>query len=117
MPPLPPGLEGGVSDIEAPPAPSALEEEDEEEEEGGVVEEGCWSWCTGVPSGVGSGEPCGVTLGLLRGLEDRPVDAPLTERDLWLCALVSRALRGGVGETCSVTLRTSKLFLSGRLRP
>lgn len=35
--PLPPGLEGGVS--EAPPAPSTLEEEDEEEE-GGVVEEG-----------------------------------------------------------------------------
>lgn len=24
----------------------------------------------------------GLTLGLLRGLEDRPVDAPLTERDL-----------------------------------
>ena len=23
-----------------------------------------------------------LTLGLLRGLEDRPVDAPLTERDL-----------------------------------
>lgn len=40
-PPLPPGLEGGVSDSEAPPAPSALEEEDDEEEEGGVVDEGC----------------------------------------------------------------------------
>lgn len=37
-------------------------------------------------------------LGLLRGLEHRPVDAPLTERDLWLCALESRALRGGVGD-------------------
>lgn len=40
-PPLPPGLEGGVSDSEAPPAPSTLEEEDEEEEEGGVVVERC----------------------------------------------------------------------------
>ncbi len=73
-PPLPPGLEGGVSDSEAPPAPSALEEEDEEEEEGGVVEEGCWIWCTGVPSGVGSGEPCGVTCdtggGVAEELED-----------------------------------------------
>lgn len=61
-----PGLEGGVSESEAPPAPSALEEEDEEEEEvGGVVvadaEQAFWIWCTGVPSGVGSGEPCGVT--------------------------------------------------------
>lgn len=56
-PPLPPGLEGGVSDSDAPPAPSALEDEDEEEEEGGVVEEGFWIWWTGVPSG----EPCGVT--------------------------------------------------------
>lgn len=36
---------------------------------------------------------------------------------LWLCALVSRALRGGVGDPCSVTLRTSRLFLSGRQRP
>lgn len=71
-PPLPPGLEGGVSKV--PPAPSALEEEDEEEEEGGVVEEGCWIWCTGVPSGVGSGEPCGVTCdtggGVAEVLED-----------------------------------------------
>lgn len=119
-----------------------------------------------------------LTLGLLRGLEERPVDAPLTERDLthdkgvkissvegykcvqhgcnclkratvlnkghfwicavtatsnshystlylgklgllylWLCAAVSRALRGGVGDPCSVTLRTSRLFLSGRQRP
>lgn len=98
-----------------------------------------------------------LTLGLLRGLEDRPVDAPLTERDLtkdttgqiirnkkvrtymklcymckqhlelwyiyvrvlylWLCAAVSRALRGGVGDPCSVTLNTSRLFLSGRQRP
>lgn len=62
-PPLP-GLEGGVSESDAPPAPSTLEEEDEEEEEVGgvmVVEaeeaEGFWIWCTGVPSGVGSGEP------------------------------------------------------------
>lgn len=55
-----PGLEGGVSDNEAPPPPSTLDEEDEEEE-GGVVEEEYWTWCTGVPSGVGSGEPCGVT--------------------------------------------------------
>lgn len=73
-PPLLPGLEGGVSDREAPPAPSALEEEDEEEEEGGVVEEGFWIWCTGVPSGVGSGEPCGVTCdtggGVAEELED-----------------------------------------------
>lgn len=38
-PPLPPGLEGGVSEFEAPLLPSALEEDDEEE--GGVVEEGC----------------------------------------------------------------------------
>lgn len=70
------------------------------------------------------------------------MDAPLTERDLleraerekgdqlqqippihlisiylWLCALVSRFLRGGVGEPCSVTLRTSRLFLSGLQRP
>lgn len=60
IPPLLPGLGGGVT--EAPPAPSALEEEDDDEDEGGVVEEeGCWIWCTGVPSGVGSGEPCGVT--------------------------------------------------------
>lgn len=89
-----------------------------------------------------------LTLGLLRGLEERPLDAPLTERDLieiltlditnrqhsstfdhiycsvlarapnlWLCAAVSRALRGGVGDPCSVTLSTSKLFLSGRQRP
>lgn len=36
---------------------------------------------------------------------------------LWLCAAVSRALRGGVGDPCSVTLRTSRLFLSGRQRP
>lgn len=36
---------------------------------------------------------------------------------LWLCAAVSRALRGGVGDPCSVTLSTSKLFLSGRQRP
>lgn len=35
---------------------------------------------------------------------------------LWLCALVSRALRGGVGDPCSVTLRTSILLLSGRWR-
>lgn len=41
IPPLPPGLEGGVRVMEAPLAPSALEEEDDEEEEGGVVEEGC----------------------------------------------------------------------------
>lgn len=71
-PPLPPGLEGGVS--EAPPAPSALEEDEDEEEEGGVVEEGWWIWCTGVPSGVGSGEPCGVTCdtggGAAEELED-----------------------------------------------
>lgn len=63
-PPPPPGLEGGVRDMEPPatplPPPSAREEEDEEEEEGGVGE-GCWGWCTGVPRGVGSGEPCGVT--------------------------------------------------------
>lgn len=91
-----------------------------------------------------------LTLGLLRGLEERPVDAPLTERDLgnrvevkglsankeyeqreavcnacvlayymylWLCAAESRALRGGVGDPCSVTLSTSRLFLSGRQRP
>lgn len=91
-----------------------------------------------------------LTLGLLRGLEERPVDAPLTERDLtedrisdknlcetrcilgmrrllhtfkhnilylWLCAAVSSALRGGVGDPCSVTLSTSRLFLSGRQRP
>lgn len=87
-----------------------------------------------------------LTLGLLSGLEERPVDAPLTERDLtkrpkylhywyakfsicvlytcrynmlylWLCAAVSRALRGGVGDPCSVTLSTSRLFLSGRQRP
>lgn len=32
-----PGLEGGVSDSEAPPPPSTLEE-DEDEEEGGVEE-------------------------------------------------------------------------------
>lgn len=57
--PLPPGLGGGVGVREAPLPPSTLEEE--EEEEGGVVEDGCWVWCTGVPSGVGSGEPCGVT--------------------------------------------------------
>lgn len=60
-PPLLPGLEGGVRDREAPPDPSPLGEEDEEEEEGGVVEQGCWIWCTGVPEGVGRGEPCGVT--------------------------------------------------------
>lgn len=36
---------------------------------------------------------------------------------LWLCAAVSKALRGGVGDPCSVTLSTSKLFLSGRQRP
>lgn len=36
---------------------------------------------------------------------------------LWLCAAVSRALRGGVGDPCSVTLRTSRLFRSGRHRP
>ncbi len=36
---------------------------------------------------------------------------------LWLCAAVSRALRGGVGDPCSVTLSTSRLFLSGRQRP
>lgn len=36
---------------------------------------------------------------------------------LWLCTLASRALRGGVGDPCSVTLRTSRLFLSGRHRP
>lgn len=36
---------------------------------------------------------------------------------LWLCALVSRALRGGVGDPWSVALRTSRLFLSGRQRP
>lgn len=36
---------------------------------------------------------------------------------LWLCAAVSMALRGGVGDPCSVTLSTSKLFLSGRQRP
>lgn len=39
-----------------------------------MVEEGCWSWCTGVPSGVGSGEPCGVTCdtggGVAEELED-----------------------------------------------
>lgn len=106
-----------------------------------------------------------LTLGLLRGLEESPVDAPLTERDLtdrtrvrkilsrvllvystctfgvqrlehnttyvlfyflftkmcnlylWLCAAVSKALRVGVGDPCSVTLRTSRLFLSGRQRP
>lgn len=73
IPPLPPGLEGGVS--EAPPAPSALEEEDEEEEEGGVVEEGCWIWCTGVPSGVGSGEPCGVTCDTGGGVAEELEDA------------------------------------------
>ncbi len=64
IPPLPPGLEGGVRDMEPPPTPppppSAREEEEEEEEEGGVGG-GCWGWCTGVPRGVGSGEPCGVT--------------------------------------------------------
>ena len=38
-------------------------------------------------------------------------------RYLWLCAAVSRALRGGVGDPCSVTLNTSRLFLSGRQRP
>lgn len=27
-----------------------------------------------------------LTLGLLRGLEERPVEAPLTERDLWKTA-------------------------------
>lgn len=36
---------------------------------------------------------------------------------LWLWAAVSRALRGGVGDPCSVTLSTSRLFLSGRQRP
>lgn len=39
IPPLPPGLEGGVKDMEPPPTPpppSAREEEEEEEEEGGV---------------------------------------------------------------------------------
>lgn len=36
---------------------------------------------------------------------------------LWLCAAVSKALRVGVGDPCSVTLRTSRLFLSGRQRP
>lgn len=71
--PLPPlhGLDGGVRESDAPPAPSALEEEDEEEEEkvGGLAvvgaeeEEGFWIWWMGVPSGVGSGEPCGVTCG------------------------------------------------------
>lgn len=62
MPPLPPGLEGGVRDREpTPPPPSAREEEDEEELEGGVEEEGWWGWWTGVPMGVGSGEPWGVT--------------------------------------------------------
>lgn len=72
--PLPPGLEGGVSDSEAPPAPSTLEEEDEEEEEVGVVEEGCWIWCTGVPSGVGRGEPCGVTCDTGEGVADELED-------------------------------------------
>lgn len=74
IPPLPPGLEGGVSVIEAPPAPSALEEEDEEDEEGVVG----WSWCTGVPRGVGSGEPCGVTWdtggGVAQALEGEFLD-------------------------------------------
>lgn len=66
--PLLPGLEGGLSESDAPPAPSAFEEEDDEEEEvGGVVvvkaeeAEEFWIWCMGVPSGVGSGELCGVT--------------------------------------------------------
>jgi len=37
----------------------------------------------GGGGGGGGGWWGGVlTLGLLRGLEDRPVDAPLTERDL-----------------------------------
>lgn len=61
---LPPGLEGGVSVNVAPPPPSALEEEDEEEEEGVL---GC-SVCTGVPRGVGRGEPCGVTWEMGEGV-------------------------------------------------
>lgn len=56
----PPGLEGGVRERDPPPTPppSAREEEEEEEEEGGVGGGWGWcGWCTGVPSGVGSGEP------------------------------------------------------------
>lgn len=78
-PPLPPGLEGGVSMV--PPAPSAREEEDEEEEEGGVEEEGCCIWCTGVPSGVGNGEPCGVTCDTGGGAAEA-LDADWTFLDL-----------------------------------
>lgn len=76
-----PGLEGGVSDNEAPPPPSTLDEEDEEEEEGGVVEEGYWIWCTGVPSGVGSGEPCGVTCDTGGGVAEE-LEGELTFLDL-----------------------------------
>lgn len=62
IPPPPPGLEGGVKESEPTPTPppSAREEEEEEEEEGGVAG-GWWGWCTGVPRGVGRGEPWGVT--------------------------------------------------------
>lgn len=56
----PPGLEGGVNDKEPTPPPSAREEDEDEEEEGGV-EERWWGWWTGVPRGVGNGEPWGVT--------------------------------------------------------
>lgn len=58
-PPLPPGLEGGVRERDPPPPtppPSAREEEDDDDDEGGVGG-GCWGWWTGVPRGVGSGDP------------------------------------------------------------
>lgn len=67
--PLPPGLEGGVRASKAPPPPSTLEAEDEEEEEGGGVDM-CWIWCTGVLSGVGSGESSGVTCDTGGGVAD-----------------------------------------------
>lgn len=71
------------------------------------------------PVGSGEKEKTGL-LGLLRGLDDRPVEAPLTLRDLWLCWAISRARRVGTGEPpppASVMLRTSMDFRSGRRFP
>lgn len=66
-------------------------------------------------------EDCGGTAnrrmgrGLLRGLVDRPEEAPLMDRDLCPCCAMSMARLTGTGEPPSVTLSTSIDLRSGLL--